>query len=110
MKVVFLCASEYGFECLRCVCDILNCNVVGVITMPKQYEITYDNGRKSRIADNPILDELFEFCELGKKELFISKKVNKCNYLVRIWYNFTNNSKIIILRKKNFWVIFVFCS
>ena len=84
MKVVFLCASEYGFECLRCVCDILNCNVVGVITMPKQYEITYDNGRKSRIADNPILDELFEFCELGKKELFISKKVNSLETINKV--------------------------
>jgi len=83
MRVVFLVASEYGVECLKCASAILECDVVGIITMPEQYTITYGKG-KIKNSDNQALQALFQFSEDYEKELYISHKINSPDTVKKI--------------------------
>ncbi len=83
MRVVFLAASEYGVECLKCASGIPECNVVGIITMPEQYTITYDKGKVKK-SGNKALPALIQFSENYGKELYISKKMNSTDTVNKI--------------------------
>lgn len=42
MKIVFLGASSFGLRCLNEIINIRGCEVVGVVTSPQNFKISYN--------------------------------------------------------------------
>ena len=53
MKVVFIGASNFGLKCFKTLLKIKQCEVVGAITAPKNFKISYNpNGVKNFLHAN----------------------------------------------------------
>ena len=77
MKVVFLGASSYGMKCLRAILKVKGVDVVGVMTTPKEFTLTYNEGRDSKIMKNNVYYEISQLCKHEKIELYTIGKMNE---------------------------------
>lgn len=77
MKVVFMGASAYGLKCLKAVLDIQELSIVGIITTPKEFVLTYNAGKNSRTMTNDIYDEIQQIGDQKNIPIFVIGKMNE---------------------------------
>ena len=96
MKVVFIGASNFGLKCFKTLLKIKQCEVVGAITAPKNFKISYNpNGVKNFLHAN-----LKDYCRsievpcyeitTGMKDESLFKKIQRLKpdiFIVVGWYH-----------------------
>ena len=95
MKIVFIGATSFSLKCLKKIVSIPSCEVIGVITSPKKFNISYSINKVKNILHS----DLTKYCELksidysltgdGMKSEDLLKTVKKWNpdiFFVSGWY------------------------
>jgi methionyl-tRNA formyltransferase len=84
MRLVFLGASNFGLKCLQEALDEKHCEVVGVVTAPREFKISY----RPQGVDNVMHVDLIEFCsehQLPCEKLTDDMRDKKLLNTVRNW-------------------------
>lgn len=87
MNVVFFGASAYGVKCLQAIIQIKEVVVVGVVTTPEEYTLTYNGGKDEKSMRNEAYGILNQICREHKIDCFQIEKMNEsATYeMLRYW-------------------------
>lgn len=77
MRIVFFGASVYGLKCLKAILGIKEIDVVGIMTTPKEFVLTYNAGKDSRAMTNDIYAEIHQIGEQNNISIFVIEKMNE---------------------------------
>lgn len=70
MRIVFIGASTFGLKCLRATNAIAGCEVVGALTAPRKFSISY----RPEGVENVLYADISYFCHTMKIACFMIKK------------------------------------
>ena len=77
MRVSFLGASVYGVKCLKAVLKIVDLEIVGIMTTPKEFVLTYNAGKDSKTMKNDVYDEIYQIGKDNGIPVFVIEKMNE---------------------------------
>lgn len=77
MRVVFLGASAYGVKCLQAVLKMAEPEIVGIMTTPREFVLTYNAGKDSRTMKNDVYEEIYQIGKDNKIPVFVISKMNE---------------------------------
>ena len=80
MKIVFIGATSFSLKCLKKIVGIPSCEVIGVITSSKKFNISYSDSKVKNILHS----DLTKYCELKSIDYFITNDGMKSKDLLKI--------------------------
>lgn len=85
MRVAFLGASAYGVKCLNAILRIEGLEVIGIMTTPEEYVLSYNSGQDSRVMKNDVYTEIHHIGMKEKIPVFVIGKMNDQRTIDTFW-------------------------